>query len=143
VSLLSQNDFFKMLNKGDQFSTELVISEDLGKKFGQLSGDLNPLHTSDDFAIKRGFNAKLCYGNILGCMVSKMVGMNLGSDDVMLISQKIDFNHPVYNGNTITLIGEVVNKSEAVRVVDIVLSFFNENKMKVGSGRCQVKVFNI
>ena len=136
-----QDDILNKLSNGDKFAVNLTISEELVKQFGVLSGDFNPLHTDDDYARSRGFAGKVCYGNILGMLISRMVGMGLGSREVMLVSEKIDFKHPVYVGDVIELRGKVTQKSEAVRIIELDLSFWNGMEVKVASGKCQVRCF--
>ena len=138
---LAKTDIFNSISLDDIFAAKLSITEDLLKQFGTLSGDLNPIHTDDNYAKEKGFLGKVCYGNILGMLISTMVGMNLGSNEVMLLSQKVDFRYPVYVGDVIELKGKVSNKSEAVRIIELKLSFWNEKGMKVASGKCQVRCF--
>jgi acyl dehydratase len=139
VICLSHNDYIRTINIGKIFSTNLEITETLVNQFGLLSGDLNPLHTDNDYAKKKGFLGRVCYGNILGMLISTLVGMRLGFDEVMLISQKINFKQPIYIGDKIELKGEVLNKSESVKIIELGLSFWNENGQKIASGKCQVR----
>lgn len=138
---MPQSDYFSSLRKGDSFSSELRITEDLMGQFGLLSGDFNPLHINDDFARRLGFVKKVCYGNILGFLVSHLVGMKLGCEEVMLISQKIDYKSPMYSGNIISLKGEITEKSQSVRIITLALSFSNELGTVVATGKCQVRFF--
>lgn len=139
--MLHKDDILNNISIGDKFAVKLAMTEELVKQFGVLSGDMNPLHTDDDYAIKKGFSGKVCYGNILGLLISRMVGMNIGSSEVMLISEKIDFKHPVYVGDIIELRGEVSKTSEAVRIIELELSFWNGLEVKVASGKCQMRCF--
>ncbi len=134
-----KGDFLSTISCGNEFSVKLNINEELVKQFGILSGDFNPLHTDDAFARSKGFVGRVCYGNILGMLISKIVGMGLGTSEVMLISEKIDFKHPVYVGDTIELKGEVVQISEAVSVIELNLSFWNDLNVKVAYGKCAVR----
>ncbi len=134
-------DSINTLSIGDKFTTKLTMAEELVKQFGVLSGDLNSLHTDEDYAKSKGFSGKVCYGNILGMLISRIVGMNLGLCEVMLVSEKIDFKYPVYIGDVIELRCEVSKKSEAVRIIELELSFWNDMEVKVASGKCQVRCF--
>ena len=48
------------------------ITDDLLKKFEEISGDSNPLHVNKSYALERGFKDRVAYGNILGLMVSQL-----------------------------------------------------------------------
>ena len=52
-------------NVGDIFERQLIISEDLMKKFSNISGDLNPLHTNEKFAKTKAVLAELHMGIFL------------------------------------------------------------------------------
>lgn len=129
------------LQKGDKSSVKLAISEELVGQFRMLSGDSNPLHLDDSYARSKGFSSKVCYGNILGLLVSRLVGMHLGSQEVMLVSEKIDFKHPIYVGDVIELRSIISEKSEAVRLIEVDLSFWNTSEVRVASGKCHVRYF--
>jgi 3-hydroxybutyryl-CoA dehydratase len=137
----SKDDIFNKLSIGHKSEVKLTMSEELVKQFGILSGDSNPLHTNEDYAKSKGFSGKVCYGNILGMLISKLVGMGLGSDEVMLVSEKIDFKQPIYIGDIVELRSEVSSKSEAVRIIELELSFWKAMGVKVASGKCQVRFF--
>lgn len=122
------------------FKTELAITENVLSVFGELSKDYNPLHTNKEFSAKKGFSDKVAYGNILSLMISKLVGMDLWSQDVMLVSQTVNYLQPVYVGDTILLSASVKYISESVNIVELKLSFTNQKGDVCASGKCSVKV---
>ena len=122
------------------FKTEVAITESLLSKFGELSKDYNPLHTNKEFSVKKGFPDKVAYGNILSLMISKLVGMDLWSQDVMLVSQTVNYLKPVYVGDTILLSASIKYISESVNIVELKLSFTNLKGEVCASGKCSVKV---
>ena len=139
---LSQEYDFNKIQDDAVYCVKLIITEELLQKFGALSGDYNPLHVDEIFAKKRGFKDKVAYGNILGLLISQLVGMHLWSDDVMLISQKINFKKPVYVGDTIELTGKIALKSAAVNIIELSLTFSNDSGEIIASGKCQVRCFS-
>ena len=114
------------------FTHTLEISEVLFEQFRAFSKDENPLH------IKQ----KVAYGNILGYLVSYLVGMGLPTSNVMLISQTIHFKKPSYINDCITLSGVVKTISEAASVIELKLKFTNQNQVTVAIGSCTVKITN-
>jgi acyl dehydratase len=97
------------------------------------------LHVDDIFARARGFQGRVAYGNLLGLMLSRLVGVALNAPDVMIISEKLDFTQPVFVSDTVELRAVVDSSSDAVRVVDFKLEAVNQKGVRVARGRLQVK----
>ena len=131
--------FLDTANVGDIFERQLIISEDLMKKFSNISGDLNPLHTNEKFAKNKGFPGRVAYGNILNLMLSALVGMDLNNDSVMLLSQRIDYKKPVFLNDKIIATGTISVISKAVRVVELSMRFVNQEEVLVAKGSCSLK----
>jgi len=136
---MSEEGYYDAIPDKAVYTSKIVITEELLKKFGDISGDYNPLHVNEAYAKKRGFKDRVAYGNILGLLVSQLIGMHLWSEDVMLISQKINFKKPVYSGDVIELKGKIALKSPAVNVIELSLSFSNDTGEIVATGKCQVR----
>jgi len=132
-------DSFAVFQEKQEFNRVLDITPELIDLFGSLSGDLSPLHMSDEFAKGQGFPGRFSHGNILGMMVSSLVGMDLPAQEIMIISQKLDFRKPLAPGSRVRLTAVVANKSEAVRVVELALKFRDASGALVASGLCQIQ----
>ena len=130
----------KEFKNGQIYRHNMLITEDIMENFAKLSGDYNILHTDNDFAVKNGFKGRVVYGNILGMMISTLVGMNLKINNVMIISEKMDFRQPVFIGDMIELAAIVENVSDSVSIVDFRLDFTNQSNEKVAKGKLQIKV---
>lgn len=138
---MSKECSFDAIPDSGVYYAKLIITDELLNKFGDLSGDYNPLHVNENYANGRGFKDRVAYGNILGLLISQLIGMHLWSEDVMLISQKINFKNPVYPGDIIELTGKISLKSAAVNIIELSLSFSNNSGEIVASGKCQVRCF--
>jgi 3-hydroxybutyryl-CoA dehydratase len=136
---MSSGDHSTRFSIGQEFFESIPISEQLMETFSQISGDKNPLHVDNEYAKKNGFKGRVAFGNILGLLVSKLVGMSLGDENVMLISQKINYHQPIYIGNTIKITGEITSISNSVNVIELKLVFSDEDDTIVASGKCQVR----
>ena len=133
------NDALSGFRQGDKFFRSIHITPELIDQFARLSGDLNPLHVDENYAKEKGFEGKVVYGNVLGFLLSALIGMNLGYEQVMLLSQKFDYKHPMYLNETIELCATVSSISTSVRVLEFSLEFTNNKKTKVATGKCQVR----
>lgn len=115
------------------------VTPEVYTAFQAVSGDFNPLHTNLDFAIRKGFNGKVMYGNILNAFISHFVGMMLPSQDVMILSQDINYHKPVYLNDEIILKASIDDVSEAVGYINYKLVFYRD-KERVAKGHVQISV---
>ncbi len=129
------------MNIGDKYRHSFTVSEEIYEGFIELFDDRNPLHVDDSYAVARGFKSKVMHGNILNGFVSFMAGECLPEKNIILISQEINYKKPVYLNDTLSLVFEVMNFSEAVNVADISFVFVNESNIKTAIGKLQIKIF--
>lgn len=130
-----------IVKSGDKYRENFTVTEKIYNGFIELFKDRNPLHVDNSYALSRGFKSKLMHGNILCGFVSYMAGECLPEKNIILISQEINYKKPVYLNDTLTLIFEVINFSEAVNVADISFVFLNSNNVKAATGKVQIKIF--
>lgn len=129
------------MKTGDKYSAEFTVDRSVRDKFIAISGDANPLHTSDKFAVSKGFEAALMHGNILNCFISRLVGEMLPTREVMLLSQEIKFLHPVYMGTTLILKAEITDSFDFIPGLEI--SFLFQDKAtstKKAKGKVLIKL---
>ena len=79
------------------------VTQEVYNGFQQCSSDYNPLHTDSAFASSKGFSSVVMYGNILNAFVSHFVGMLLPTREVMIQSQDICYQKPVFLNDKIIL----------------------------------------
>lgn len=121
------------------FSRSLTVTEQLMGAFLSISGDDNPLHTDEVFARAQGFQGRVAYGNLIALMISSLVGVEMKSLNVMLISETIAFRKPVYCGDTLTLTATVAATMDAVQVAELKYQADNQGGDLVASGKIMVK----
>ena len=92
---------------GDEIERQIIVSDGLMDDFSKISGDFNPLHTNEEFAKSKGFAGRVAHGNILNLMISSMVGMDLKDDNVMLLSQRVEYKKPMFIDDVITATGTI------------------------------------
>ena len=121
------------------FSRALTVTDRLMGAFLSISGDDNPLHTDEAFARAQGFQGRVAYGNLIALMISSLVGVEMKSLNVMLISETIAFRKPVYGGDTISLKATVAAKIDAMQVAELKYQADNQAGELVASGKIMVK----
>lgn len=136
---LKLSDFYV----GMSDSHDWKVQESELDQFANLSGDLNPLHMSDEFATKNGFEGRVVHGFFIGAKLSGLIGMLLPGENGILLEQNMIFLKPVHVGNLLTFKIEVVDVKESLKVVEFkfqVTKNDNDKIVKVARGRflCQI-----
>lgn len=132
-------DSISLFTVGDRYETSQVITPDLMSAFRDLSGDDNPMHLDDAFASAHGFRGRIAYGNLLGAMLSRLIGAELPTREIIILRQTIEFRQPAYVGEEIRLTAEVAAVHEAVRSVQLKLQFHSAQQDPICTGQCLIK----
>lgn len=98
------------------------ISRDEVDRFALLSGDLNPLHTSDEFAQRAGFPGRVVHGALLGALLSRLVGMYLPGERCLLLRSDLRFLSPAFLEDIVDVWGQVEQVSTANQTLVIAAS---------------------
>lgn len=117
------------------------VTPDVYYSFQRCSNDYNPLHTDEAFAVQRGFEGRVMYGNILNAFVSHFVGMVLPSRNVMIQTQDIAYRKPVFMNDEILLKTEIETISEAVGIINYKLKFYRiggDKPLLLATGHVQI-----
>lgn len=105
--------YFEDFKPGSRFESEPreVRAEDV-QSYADLSGDLNPLHFDDEYAIRAGFRGRVSHGMLILCLgVGLWYSMDLTRDSTIALLGfgNIVFESAVYPGDRIRLLSEVVS----------------------------------
>jgi len=130
---------FEDIKKGDSAFFEVVINDHDVEKFAELSGDFNPLHTDEEYAKNTGFGGKIVHGMFLGALVSRFVGMELPGKKALLVKEMLEFKKPARVGDLLNVRGTIVHKSEALRLLELLIEIRTEKELLV-SGSVNVRV---
>ncbi|MDP2650383.1 MAG: MaoC family dehydratase [bacterium] len=85
-----------------KFEKEVAITRQMVKVFASLSGDLNKLHMSDEFAQAHGFERAIAHGGLVLGLVSGMLAQTFG-DGTIFGEITARFKRPAYVGDTINI----------------------------------------
>lgn len=130
-----------MADIGDEITVKKLITEDLIAKFIEISGDDNPIHTSDEFASKTIFRKRIAHGLISASLISKGLTCLLGAGNVW-VSQSLRFKKPVYIGDVITAKLKVIEKDRRSCFV-IETTCFNQKGDVVIEGKAESIAFAV
>jgi 3-hydroxybutyryl-CoA dehydratase len=127
------------ISPGQVFEREFQVTPEVVTGFGQLFQDQNPLHTDTAFARNHGFRDRVVYGNVLSGYLSFLVGEMLPVKNVAILSQKINFSHAVYQGETLKLSATVSGVFDETGVIELKFKFHAGAETKA-RGLLQVKI---
>lgn len=126
------------LQKGDIFKLTFAVTSEVYNGFINTFADRNPLHCNEEFAIQRGFKGRVMHGNILNGFLSYFVGEKLPDKNVIIHSQSIKFNQPVYLNDELYFEASVNDIYESVQAVEFSFSFRNNLAEIVAKGKLQI-----
>ncbi len=110
------------LTIGDKFSTERQVTDELIRKFAEVSGDYNPIHLDDEFAKTTRFGKRIAHGMLSGAFISAVLGNEFKERKIVYLSQTMKFTAPVYIGDTVTAAGTVtgIRKDKGIVTLETV-----------------------
>jgi acyl dehydratase len=116
-----------------------VVSDAVVRQFVQVVGDDNPLHADPEFAAATPFGRPIVPGVLTAGLVSAVIGTTLPGPGSLYISQDLRFVKPVFPGDTITAIVEVVEIVEARNRIRLSTVCVNQHGEEVLIGEAWVK----
>jgi 3-hydroxybutyryl-CoA dehydratase len=75
--------------------------------FAELTGDRNPIHLSEHFAVKTRFGGRIAHGLYTASLISAVLGTTLPGPGAIYLSQTLRFRAPVRIGDVIAVLVEI------------------------------------
>lgn len=79
----------------------VTVDGDVVRRYGEATGDFNPVHFDDSYAAQTPFGRRIAHGGILFGQFSRILGTRLPGPGTIFLSQRIEFRAPVYIGDAI------------------------------------------
>jgi 3-hydroxybutyryl-CoA dehydratase len=130
------------LSAGQQESFTVTITEDMMAKFREITGDINPLHVSDDFAKEKGFPQRVAYGMLTASLISTLGGVYLPGKYCLIQGVEVRFAKPVFIGDVLEVTGEAVKVDRDLRYLEIKVTIRNQRNEKVLRGLLKAGVMD-
>ena len=112
---------------GDTFSTSREVTDELIRKFAEVSGDFNPIHLDEEFAKTTRFGRRIAHGMMSGAFISAVLSGEFNGRTVVYLSQTMRFTAPAYIGDTITVTSTVKNIRAEKGIVTLETICTNQN----------------
>ena len=90
------------LHIGQSASVTKTFTEGDVFVFAGFTGDLNPVHISEEFAKTTKFGRRIVHGPYVATLIGSVLGQQLPGGGSVYVSQNIRFRAPVFIGDTIT-----------------------------------------
>lgn len=131
--------YFKDIKIGDKAEFLVTITDEMIRRFSELSGDLNPLHTSKEYAQTTSFREPVAHGMVAGMFFSRLVGMYLPGKFALYISQTLVFHKPIFALAAVVVRGTVIEKTDAFQTICLKTEVWEKEQVMV-SGEALIKV---
>ncbi len=135
-----KNLTFEELKEGLESSFKVKIGEKEMAAFSELTGDKNPLHTDEKYAISKGFKTRVVFGQLIQSYLSTLAGMYLPGKYSLILSVETRFRKPVYVGESIKITGVVERKIDSQKIIIIKVKIFGRENILLVEGKMVVKV---
>src|SRR3954463_15674352 len=107
------------LKLGDKFSAERLVTDEMIRKFADVSGDYNPIHLDEEVARKTRFGKRIAHGMLSGAFISAVLGYEFSERSIVYLSQTLKFTAPVFIGDTVTATATIINIREDKPIVTL------------------------
>lgn len=87
---------------GDRISIKVKVTDDMVRKFADVSGDHNPIHLDDEYAKTTRFGQRIAHGMLSAALISRALGQNLGPGGIYL-SQHLKFLNPIFINDEVSI----------------------------------------
>ena len=128
------------LKIGDKFTTSREVTDELIRKFADVSGDYNPIHLDEEFAKNTRFGKRIAHGMLSGAFISAVLGYELKERKIVYLSQSLKFTAPVFIGDTVTATATVTKIREDKPIVTLETVCTNQNGETLVTGEAAVMV---
>ena len=128
------------LKVGDSFSNERLVTDELVRRFAEVSGDFNPIHLDEEYAKTTRFGRRIAHGMLSGAFISSILGYELSVRKIVYLSQTLKFVAPVFIGDTVTATGTIKRIREDKPVITLETVCTNQNGDMLVTGEAVVMI---
>jgi 3-hydroxybutyryl-CoA dehydratase len=126
------------LKIGDTFTVSKEVTDELIRKFADVSGDYNPIHLDDEFAAGTRFGKRIAHGMLSASFISAVLGYRMTERKIVYLSQSLKFVAPVYIGDTVTARATVTAIREDKPIVTIETTCENQRGETLITGEAKI-----
>ncbi len=99
--------YFEDLKIGMNATVSRTITETDLRNFSGVSGDTNPMHLNEEYAMQTPFGGCIVHGMLTASLISAVIGTKLPGPGCIYMNQTLKFLAPVRVGNTVYAVATV------------------------------------
>ena len=126
---------------GQKATRSITLTEEHVKKYAEISGDFNPLHFDAEFAAKTKFGRLVVQGGLTTGLLHALVANDMPGPGTVFLSQNWKFTAPVFIGDTITALAEILMVHETKPVTHLAVTVRRQGGEEVLSGEAWCYTF--
>ena len=119
------------LQIGQKATRTKTLTGDDARSYAELTGDFNPLHFDEAFAAKTQFKKLIVQGGLSTGLLHALVATDMPGTGTVLLSQNWQFPAPVFLGDTITAVAEILEIHKTKPVTKIKMTVTRQTGEKV------------
>jgi 3-hydroxybutyryl-CoA dehydratase len=96
-----QGLFFEDLTIGQSAETTKIVGAADVEAFAAVSGDTNPVHLDEAYALTTPFQGRIAHGMLSGAYISAVLGTKLPGPGAIYLTQSLRFRRPVKIGDPV------------------------------------------
>ena len=89
------------IETGMKVSYSQTITDADVKEFAGISGDRNPVHLDEEYALNSRFKKRIAHGMMSASYFSALFGTKIPGEGCVYVSQSLQFKRPVYLDDTV------------------------------------------
>lgn len=120
-----------MIAVGSNFELNFSFTQEEVNAFCKVSGDFNPLHWDEAFALNTPFKKPIVHGALVNSIFSKVMGMDFPGKGSVYLKQISEFKRPIYVGLPYRAYFEVVNIDPSKHTAEIKTQVFEMERGKL------------
>lgn len=128
---------FEDIQAGQRATFGKTITEADVFAFAGITGDFNPIHVNVEFARTSMFGKRVAHGMLTASLVNQTL-TNLGGLGTIHLSETVKFLAPVFIGDTLTVVSEVVGKDAAKNRMTVKSTITNQEGKTVLEGEALI-----
>lgn len=125
---------------GMKESFRVFVSDEDMSMFKEITGDNNPIHCSNEYAIANNHPKRITYGLLTASYLSTLAGVYLPGERSLIHSVEFKCKAPVYPGDELLVEGTVTDINTDFNFIIINCRVYNQDNVCVLRGKMQVGI---
>lgn len=134
------NYTYEEIEVGQKESFSVTITQKMMEDFLNITGDVNPLHNDEEFALSKGHPSRVVYGMLTSSFLSTLAGVYMPGERSLIHEVTTKMIKPVYIGDTIKIEGTVKEKNDTFEFIILKVAMTNQSGEKVLKAQMRIGV---